>query len=152
MRLTVFAVGKLKEPFFREGCGFYQERIRPFCPVEVVEGEKERSSSQRDIEVAYLGLRKRYLACPLRVALEVGGRQMDSPRLARFLGQALDRGTARAGFLVGGPHGLPPLAREDSTASLSLSPLTLPHQLARMVLLEQLYRSLTLLKGIPYHK
>jgi 23S rRNA (pseudouridine1915-N3)-methyltransferase len=152
VKISVLAVGKLKEEFYREGCSFYLSRLRPFCPVEMVEGAKERGESESDREAAYGGLRPRFAKAQLRVALDLRGKAMDSTALARFLGRALDRGTGAAAFLVGGPSGLPKAALADATDLLSLSPMTLPHQMARMVLLEQLYRGFSILRGGPYHR
>jgi len=152
MKIGILAVGKLKEDFYREGCSFYLARLRPWCQVEMVEGAKERGETERDREAAYSGLRPRFAGAQLRVALHGRGRAMDSEAFARFLGRALERGTVKAAFLVGGPSGLPRAALEEATDVLSLSPMTLPHQMARLFLLEQLYRGFSILRGSPYHK
>ena len=87
----------------------------------------------------------------LRIALTPTGEQRDSPTLARWLGQQLElRG--HIALLIGGPLGLPPEVLAGCEEQLALSRLTLPHELARVVLLEQLYRSMTLLSGEKYHK
>jgi len=152
VRISVLATGRLKEEFYREGCDFYLSRLRPYCAVEMVEGAKERGETERDREAAYAALRPRFASAQLRVALDGGGKGMDSLSFARFLGRALDRGVGKAAFLVGGPSGLPRQALGDATDVLSLSAMTLPHQMARLFLLEQLYRGFSILRGGPYHK
>ncbi len=152
MKIVLLAVGKMKEKFYREGCSFYLGRLRPFCPVEMVEGEKEREESERGREGAYASLRPRFTAASLRVALDLSGPALDSRGLAGLLGKAMDRGISRAAFLVGGPSGLPRSALSDADPVLSLSRMTLPHQMARLLLLEQLYRAFAILRGVPYHK
>jgi 23S rRNA (pseudouridine1915-N3)-methyltransferase len=152
VKIALLAVGRLKEEFYREGCSFYLGRMRPFCPVEMVEGEKEREESERGREEAYARLRTRFAAAPLRVALDLTGATLDSRGLADLLGKAMAGGVSRAAFLVGGPSGLPRAALLDATTVLSLSRMTLPHQMARMLMLEQLYRAFAILRGAPYHK
>lgn len=152
MKIALLAVGRLKEDFYRDGCSFYLGRLRPYCPVEVVEGPKEKGETERDRETAYAALRPRFLDAGLRVALDSRGKPMDSEEFARFIGDALGRGTGKAAFLVGGPSGLPRPALADATTVLSLSSMTLPHQMARLFLLEQLYRGFSILRGGPYHK
>jgi len=85
------------------------------------------------------------------VALDAGGEAMDSSRFARWLEALLSR-HRRVAFLVGGADGIPPGMDAQVHERLSLSPLTLPHRLARLLLLEQIYRALTIIRGEPYHR
>jgi 23S rRNA (pseudouridine1915-N3)-methyltransferase len=86
------------------------------------------------------------------VALDEGGRLITSETLADWIDDQMVGGVRYVSFLIGGAHGLDDDVREDASWSLSLSPMTLPHQLARVVLLEQLYRAMTIIRGEPYHK
>ena len=93
-----------------------------------------------------------FSAAALRVALCVEGRAMTSEQLAETLGDAMVRGASSAAFAIGGPFGLHESVKQAATLRLSLSAMTLPHQLARGVLLEQLYRAFSILEGAKYHK
>lgn len=152
MKVQVLGIGKTREPFYRDGIREYSRRIEAYCSLEMRESGKERSESESDLEAAYAPLRKEYLRADVRVALDQTGRVMSSEDLARWLDEVMRGGFKRVSFLIGGPNGLPEEALKDSTMVLSLSPMTLPHQMARLMLLEQLYRGFSILRGEPYHR
>jgi len=152
VKIQVLGIGKVREQHYKEGIDFYLKRLRPYCPVEVRETAKERSASQSSIENAYGPLRKQHMSAEVRVALDQKGKSMTSEDFAEWMRKVTNRGVRRVSFLLGGPHGLPSSAISDSNETLSLSSMTLPHHMARLLLLEQIYRAFTINRGEPYHK
>jgi 23S rRNA (pseudouridine1915-N3)-methyltransferase len=153
MIVRVLAVGKLRDANMRAACEDYLGRARRYFRVEVREmAPRPRGSTpaeRRRTEGAAL-----VAALPRDgnvVALTRAGRAEDSARFARRLASWQTTGRDLS-FLIGGAFGLDAAVIERCDARLSLSPLTLPHELARLVLLEQLYRAGTILRGEPYHK
>ena len=142
MKLLILAVGKLRDPWVAEGCAEYVQRLRPRMPIEIVELRRSEELLQR--------LPPRY-GC---WALDERGEQPSSRELAGRLERAMHRGKEQPGIAlcIGGPDGLPEALRKRSDYLLSLSRLTLPHRLARLILLEQLYRAASILGGEPYHR
>ncbi|MEZ4223740.1 MAG: 23S rRNA (pseudouridine(1915)-N(3))-methyltransferase RlmH [Polyangiaceae bacterium] len=138
MRIFVVAVGKLKERALRTLADDYLERIRRYCRCDEIE---VRESADLSRQLGRLST---------TVALEVDGRSLSSSQLSRELERWGRRGKGDVGFVIGGADGLPQALSQAADERLSLSTLTLPHQLARVLLLEQLYRSHTLLRGEPY--
>jgi 23S rRNA (pseudouridine1915-N3)-methyltransferase len=140
VRLLLICVGKVRERPLRESVADYLGRLQHYLPAEVVE--------VRDAEAALARAPERYLLC----ALDEHGVAWTSVELRRFVEGEMTRGRAGIAFLIGGAEGLPPAALARAERKLSLSRLTLPHRLARLVLVEQLYRVLTMIRGEPYHK
>jgi 23S rRNA (pseudouridine1915-N3)-methyltransferase len=142
MKIVILAVGRLRDRHLAAICDDYLARIRHHLPIEVVELEDDAALSRR------LG------SAPASevIALEVDGESWDTARLTRFVEDAMVHGTRSVTFLIGGSDGLPAAAVARATRKLSLSALTLPHRLARIVLAEQLYRALSIIKGEPYHR
>jgi 23S rRNA (pseudouridine1915-N3)-methyltransferase len=134
VRLIVLAVGRLRPPFI-DDVDHYEKLLRRQARVEVVEVREDEALERRIPERAYV------------VLLESGGRELSSEAFAAFLEQRRQAGLDVV-FVLGGPFGTA-LARAD--VRLSLGPMTLPHQLARVVLLEQLFRAHKILAGEPYH-
>lgn len=151
MRYRVVAVGKLKEAFYVEGCAHFLRRLRPYAPCEVVEVPGARAKDPREArerESAALLAQARGHA----VALDEHGDRFTTSALAKHVAELESRGVGVLSLLVGGAEGHSARLREAVNESWSLSPLTLPHDLARLVLLEQLYRLETLRAGHPYHR
>lgn len=156
MRLTLVSVGRIAEPFIQEGCTFYAQRIcryAEFHPV-VVREERVSSRGKEGYILRQEGRRIREKLGPgaFAVALDERGRLLSSPDFSRSLERWSQSGVKGIAFLLGGPYGLDPKLTEEADFCLSLSPMTLTHGLARLLLLEQIYRAFTLLKGEPYHK
>jgi 23S rRNA (pseudouridine1915-N3)-methyltransferase len=144
VRIAIIAVGKVKQPGLRAEIDEYLKRIRRYARCDEIE---LRDGPQADLVARFqkaMGERTR------AVALEAGGEQWDSPRFARFLGQCENEGVGTLAWLVGGSYGLPKKVVEAGHLRLSLSPLTFPHRLVRLVLAEQVYRGFTILRGEPY--
>lgn len=143
LKIVIVAVGKLKSSGLRAELDDYLGRIRRYASCDEIELKDE---AERDLVARFA---KVVPERALRVALEVDGTSHDSRGLSRFVGQHEERGSTLA-FLIGGAYGLPKAISASAAHTLSLSKLTLPHRLARVVLAEQLYRSFTILRGEPY--
>jgi 23S rRNA (pseudouridine1915-N3)-methyltransferase len=144
MRITVIAVGKIKEPGLRAAVDDYLKRIGRYARVE----EHEiKDGDEADVDDRF---RRAIVERAQVVALEVGGKAWSSERFAKFIGDSENDGTYSIAFLIGGSYGLSKAVRSMAKLSLSLSPMTLPHRLARLVLVEQIYRAFTILRNEPY--
>lgn len=158
MKLTVLAVGKLKDPPYRALEEHYLKLTGRYMPLELIEIRDEKLGAGRlsgaGAERAIRAEGERLIAkAPPRgrlVALDKEGKAHSSEELARWLEARTHEGRDVA-FALGGPLGLGANVLEAAEEKLSLGPLTLPHQLARVVLLEQLYRAWTIIRGETYH-
>ena len=158
MNITILAVGKLKDKFFEEGCQEYARRLARYCTLSVQEAADEKApetlSPAQELQVKEReGKRLLSLLDPRDhvIALTVTGKAYTSEAMAARIGRLRDEGK-NVSFLIGGSLGLSKEAVDRADEELSLSQLTLPHRLARLVLLEQLYRSFKILNGETYHK
>ena len=139
-RIRILAVGKVRKAWVREGLATYRKRLPGLTLLELRE-----SSPEREADVLLAELR----GDEQLVALSEEGRAVGSAQLAAHL---RGLGSARLAFVIGGADGLSPRLKQRAAWTLSLSPLTFPHDLARLLLLEQLYRAQTILQGGPYHR
>lgn len=155
MRWTILAFGKLKEPYWQAGVAEYLKRLGPYRPVELVElpdekvdAGREALAMQREAERVEAALKPgSYM-----VALTERGEMLDSPALSARLSALDHEGHREVAFVIGGANGIDPALIAKADWKLGLSRLTLPHQLARLVLVEQLYRAERIRRGEPYHK
>jgi len=154
MQVQVVAVGKVRDAALRAACDEYVARIRRYLKLDVRE-VREAGRRDRDAESGRRSeaeaLRAASQTGALRVALTRSGRQLDSEELAHML-EGWQRDARDVVFMIGGAHGISTNLLAEVDSRLSLSTMTLPHELARLVLLEQLYRACTILRGEPYHK
>ncbi|MFO0759581.1 MAG: 23S rRNA (pseudouridine(1915)-N(3))-methyltransferase RlmH [Byssovorax sp.] len=143
MRLQIVAVGKVKDRPLRDAIDEYKGRIRRYCPIDEIE--------LTDGPAAKVGPAfSKAIIDTTAIALEVNGRALSSEVFARELERNASRGKGVVAFLIGGADGLPPDISRAAHDRITLSPLTFPHRLARLVIIEQLYRAMTLLRGEPY--
>lgn len=142
MRLELLMIGKTRRSEMRTLVDDYVNRIRHSCPLEVVE--------VRDADAAVKRLDADRAA--KAILLDAGGRTVDSKALAKWLGELRDRGTRQVIFVCGNATGFPESLRARVLQKLSLSAMTFSHELARVVLAEQLYRAFAILAGSPYPK
>ncbi|HEX9092701.1 MAG TPA: 23S rRNA (pseudouridine(1915)-N(3))-methyltransferase RlmH [Coriobacteriia bacterium] len=153
MKLRILAVGKLKEPHWRAAADEYLKRLSRYATVEVTEvADRDLAAgAQRAMAAEAADLVRALPAGTRVVALDAAGGERSSEELAAWLEGCMVDGASDVTFVVGGSAGLAPevLARADER--LSLSRMTLPHQLCRVVLLEQLYRAFRIIRGEPYH-
>jgi len=155
MRLTVVAVGRLKERFWDAAAEEYLKRLRPYADVrvaEVADRDPGRGGETKALAEEGADVLRAIPDGAHVIALEIGGRQLSSEQFSERLSALGLEGRSSIALLIGGSLGLAPevLARADER--LSLGPMTLPHNLARVVLLEQLYRAFRIARGEPYHK
>jgi 23S rRNA (pseudouridine1915-N3)-methyltransferase len=142
MHVSILAIGRIKDPALARVCDDYLNRLRRHHKVELVELRSDAEAQRR----VSRGGRSAHL-----VALDVEGQMYRSEQLARWLGTRL-ADPAALQLVIGGAEGLSAELLDRAHERLSLGPLTLPHRLARLVLVEQLYRAVTILRGEPYHK
>ncbi len=159
VQLRVLAVGKIKEAYLREGIEEYLKRLRTYARVEVVPVREEPyrnnfSATQKEqvIEREADSLLKASSAAGYTIALDSRGQMLSSEALADLLAELQVRGTSVVQFVIGGSLGLSPRVRQAADLIWSLGPATFPHALVRLLLLEQIYRAFTIIKGEPYHK
>lgn len=154
MKLTLIAVGRLKERFWREAAEEYAKRMRPYADLRIVEIADRDPSRGHDRALAEEGadIVRALPEGSYVIALEITGVQRSSEDLAEHLGQLALDGRCSVAFVIGGSVGLDAAVLERADERLSLGPMTLPHNLARVVVLEQLYRAFKIRRGEPYHK
>ena len=154
MRLTIVSVGKLKERYFRDAADEYLKRLTPYARVDEVEipdrdlsrGE-DRGRTEEGADVL------RALPDGAHVVLlDIAGRELSSEQIASWLDALALDGRSSVAFVIGGASGVAAEVAARADERLSLGRITLPHQLARVVLLEQLYRAFRISRGEPYHR
>ena len=156
MRLRFLWIGKTKDPLLLKMEDKYLKRIEQHFPVQKTvvpdfkKSDPHQQAAQLEGEARQIERRlspKTYLA-----VLDSLGEDLTSPQLASSLADLMNRGVSDVTFLVGSHLGIPKRIKDLANLKLSLTKLTLPHELARVVLLEQIYRAVTIIKGLPYHK
>ncbi len=155
MKLRLICIGKLSETWQRNGANEYADRIQRYFPLDIVELKEEKGGRKGDTA----GLLKReggriLEKVPERaflVVLDERGRSLGSEQLADIFAAEMLHGGRTWCLVIGGPYGLDPEVRKRADLILSLSKMTFTHQMARVFLLEQLYRSCTIIKNEPYH-
>ncbi len=158
LNLTLIAVGNLKEDYLRAAAAEYEKRLGGFCRPQVIQLKESRlpdSPSDAEIQAALDAEAKQILAAipsrAYRIALCVEGNQLTSEELAKKLEQ-VSASHGSVALIIGSSYGLSPQVKSACDLRLSVSKLTFPHQLMRVLLLETLYRSLTITAGKTYHK
>jgi 23S rRNA (pseudouridine1915-N3)-methyltransferase len=154
MRLVVAVVGKARNAALGEAIRDYETRAARYWPLDVHEVREERATGIPVDKVKEREAARLSEKVPERaqtVACELGGKSLSSEQFAEFLQTAREQDRDLA-FLIGGAFGLSPGVAKKSTMRLSLAPWTLPHEIARLVLVEQIYRAGTIVRGEPYHK
>ena len=159
LTVTIACVGKLKEAYWRDACSEYAKRLSAFCRLQIVEVAEERlpdNPSQAQIEAALEEEGHRLLSripagVPM-ISLCIEGEGYTSQALSKQLSQWTVDGISHIAFVIGGSFGLSPLVKESSRVRLSMSGMTFPHQMARVMLLEQIYRAMQIAAGGKYHK
>lgn len=159
LNVTLLCVGKLKEAYWRDACSEYVKRMGAFCKFRLVEVAEERlpdnpSSAQISATIEAEG--KRILDQVPKdsavIPLCIEGKELDSPALAAKMQKIALDGTSHIVFVIGGSWGLSEAVKSRGNFRLSMSPMTFPHQLARVMVLEQVYRAFQISSGGKYHK
>ena len=159
MKITCVVVGKIKEKYFTDAIKEYSKRLSRYCKLEIVElaDEKTPDGASEAEEVAIREKDGERILKALKddayvIALAIEGKMLDSVELSQKIDRLGVSGTSHIAFVIGGSLGLAPAVMKRADYALSFSRMTFPHQLMRVVLLEQLYRSYRILKNEPYHK
>ena len=159
LNIRLICVGKLKERFYAEAVAEYAKRLGAFCRLEVIEFAEERlgeNPSAAELEAALNReaeqIEKKLLKDGTLVCLCVEGGQMDSEAFAGLLTRTENSGRPRLSFVIGGSFGLAQKLKDRADLRLSMSKMTFPHHLARVMLLEQIYRGFQIKEGSRYHK
>ncbi len=159
MKITVISVGKIKEKYLQEAIAEYVKRLSKYCKLEIIQVEDEKtpdkaSESLTDqIKEKEAGRILRYIKDDAHViTLEIGGRKLNSESFAGYLENQGVRGISHFQFVIGGSLGLHDSVSARADMALSFSDMTFPHQLMRVILLEQIYRAYRINTGEPYHK
>lgn len=140
LRVTVICQGRLKEKYFAKACEEYIKRLNSYCQLDMIELLENGDVLGKIPKGSYV------------TALCIEGRKLSSPELAEFLQARAMGGDSRLCFLIGGSEGLSEAVKAAADFRLSMSDMTFPHHLARVMLLEQLYRAFSISAGAKYHK
>ncbi|MBQ0059549.1 MAG: 23S rRNA (pseudouridine(1915)-N(3))-methyltransferase RlmH [Lachnospiraceae bacterium] len=159
MKISILCVGKIKEKYLRDAIAEYSKRLGSYCKLEIIEVADEKTPDRasdvvetqiRDKEAERL---MKYIRDDAYViTLEIGGKMLSSEEMAHTIDQAGIRGISHLIFVIGGSIGLGEAVLKRSDYALSFSRMTFPHQLMRVILLEQIYRSYRIINNEPYHK
>ena len=155
MRLEVLLLNKTKEPYLQEGIRDYQNRLKRFNPIELVEIKVKKLSTRSDSEIKNFEstlIDKRASEGSYRIVLDSRGQQLSSKKFASFLSDLERKSVQTASFIIGGPLGLADEQLRKADYILSLSSMTYTHDMTRLILLEQIYRAFTIKAGTRYHK
>ncbi len=159
MKITVLCVGKVKEKFYRDALAEYEKRLGRYCRLEIVEvaDEKTPDGAGRALEEQIKEREAQRLLDKIKTdafvcTLEIKGKHFTSEGFAGWMEKLRLSGSSHLTFVIGGSLGLHETVRRRSDFALSFSDMTFPHQLMRVILLEQIYRSFRIVNGEPYHK
>lgn len=159
MKYTIYSVGKIREPFYVKGIEEYLKRLKAYTTIDLVDGFEEKLSpkaSDKDIQncLNKEGQKLLNLINPndLVILLDIQGKMLTSNELAKEIESHDYSGKSRVVFIVGSSYGVSPEVKKRADKLISFSPMTFPHQMAVLILAEQIYRSFKILKNEPYHK
>ena len=156
VKIKVISVGKTKESWIKEAISHYQKLLKRYAELQLIEIKEERIAKSRDTEDILDAEAQRILknidTSVSSVALDRTGKKMSSEELAGWLGERLSLGHGEFTFVVGGALGLSRKVRRACSLNLSLSHMTFTHEMSFVILLEQIYRAFSILKGTDYHK
>lgn len=159
MKITIVTVGKIKEKYLRDAIVEYSKRLSKYCKLEIIEVADEKTPDHAS-DVVVESIKSKEAERILKhlkedafiITLEINGKQLTSEELAQKIDGLGIQGTSHIIFVIGGSLGLGKTVLQRSNFALSFSKMTFPHQLMRVILLEQIYRSYRIIKQEPYHK
>ncbi len=159
MKITILTVGKMKEKYFTDGIAEYSKRLSRYCKLDIVEVADEKTPDNAS-ETEELQIKQKEGERLLKhikddayvIALAIEGKQLDSIELSKKIEKLGIDGVSHIIFIIGGSLGLDERILKRADFKLSFSKMTFPHQMMRMILLEQIYRSFRIAKNEPYHK
>lgn len=159
MRITVICVGKIKEDFYRKAVSEYEKRLGRYCKLEIIEVQDEKTPDnaspameEQIKEKEAVRILKHIKEDAYVITLEIHGANPDSVSFSNQLNQLAVQGKSHIQFIIGGSLGLHYSVSSAAHQAISFSNMTFPHQLMRVILLEQIYRGYRIMKGEPYHK
>lgn len=159
MNITIISVGKLKEKYLKQGIEEYLKRLKSYAKVNIEEVPDEQAPdhlSEAEIEEVKRKEGEKILSKLSQdtycITLEIEGKQLTSEMFAKKLDDLATYGKSKIAFIIGGSHGLSDEVKKRSDFALSFSKMTYPHQLMRLILVEQIYRAFRINRGEPYHK
>ena len=151
LNITVLCVGKLKESFYIAAVREYEKRLKGYCKLTLLELPSQaqiNAALEKEAQAIFAKLPKRATL----VALCIEGKELSSEQLAQKFQQWATSGVSAIALVIGSSYGLHPLVKQQAALRLSMSPMTFPHHLARVMLLEQVYRAFKINEGSLYHK
>ena len=149
MNIYIVCIGKLKEKYWQDACAEYSKRLSRFCKLKISELSESKSDDKNEESREIISHIPK--GCFV-IALDVGGARLSSEGLAKKISSLAANGVSDICFVIGGSNGFNDEVRQASDLRLSFSDFTFPHQLMRVILLEQLYRSFKINAGEKYHK
>ncbi len=159
MKIYIISAGKLKEKYWNMAVEEYSKRLSRYCKLELIQVQDEKTTegaSPAEEEAVKVKEGERMLAkipdSAYVIALAIEGKQLDSVAFAEKIQELGVRGTSQIVFVIGGSLGLSDAVMKRADYALSFSPMTFPHQMMKVVLLEQIYRAYRIINGEPYHK
>lgn len=159
MKITIACVGKVKEKFYRDAVSEYEKRLSRYCRLEFLEVSDEKTPEgisaalteqikEKEARRLLEKIREDAFVC----TLEIEGKRLTSEGFAGWMEGLAVKGTGHIVFVIGGSLGLHESVRRRADMALSFSDMTFPHQLMRVILVEQIYRAFRIMQGAPYHK
>jgi 23S rRNA (pseudouridine1915-N3)-methyltransferase len=159
MKITIITVGKIKEKYLKDAIDEYSKRLSKYCKLEIIEvaDEKTPDNASAVVEDSIRSKEAERIVKYIKddaylITLEINGKQLTSEELADKVDKLGVQGVSHIIFVIGGSIGLGKAVLQKSNFALSFSQMTFPHQLMRVILLEQIYRSYRIINGEPYHK
>ena len=159
MKITVICVGKIKEKFYTQAVEEYSKRLSRYCKLDIIElsDEKTPDNASEQMNLAIKSQEGERILANIRqddyvIALAIEGKMLDSVELSQHMERLGIEGKSSLVFVIGGSLGLSKEVLDRADYKLSFSKMTFPHQLMRVILLEQVYRAYRIMKNEPYHK
>lgn len=158
LSIDIICVGNLKEKYWRSAFDEYVKRLTPWAKIKLTEIPEQRVNKDTDaLILSALAEEGRRITATIPdkafvTALCIEGKRLSSVQLSEVFSKEMTAGTSSFAFIIGGSYGLSGEVKTRANLKLSMSDMTFPHQLARIMLIEQIYRSMTLLNGVKYHK
>lgn len=158
INIKLISVGTCKERYFKEACAEYQKRLGAFCKLEIIETTESKRDGIRQGDINEIldfegdKILSEISKSDYVIALCIEGKPLTSEELSSKIDTTALYGNSKISFIIGGSLGLSEKVKNRADLKLSLSKMTFPHQLARVALLEQIYRSFTIIRGVRYHK
>ncbi len=159
MKITVISVGKIKEKYLNDGINEFKKRLSRYCTLNLIQVADEKcpetlSKSEKETIKNREGdkILSKIKENSFIISLEINGKMLSSEELASFIQKKMTAGSSHFTFIIGGSLGLSNSVKSKASISLSFSKMTFPHQMMKMILLEQVYRAFRIIKNEPYHK